>query len=90
MKIGIVSEGRDVAEAAQNGRITVRLIGEVLDKNHSPHSDHSFIASYKTGSEYRLTVFVEEVAEQEREMVYQIHDELKILGAPLSFVSTFS
>lgn len=90
MKLRITSVGSNTAEAAQNGRLAIRLIGEVLDKNHSPHSDHSFIASYKTGSEYRLTVFVEEVAEQEREMVYQIHDELKILGAPLSFVSTFS
>jgi len=90
VKIGIVSEGRDVAEAAQNGRITVRLIGEVLDRNHSKHSSHSFIASYKSGSGCKLTVFVGEVSENEKEMVYQMHDCLKIMDTPLSFITNFS
>lgn len=90
MRLGIVSIGKSVNEAAQNGRIAIRLIGEVLDRNQTAHPTHGFFASYKKGSECKLTVFVGEVSENEKEMVYQMHDCLKIMDTPLSFITNFS
>jgi hypothetical protein len=89
MRIGIVSTGNSVNEAAQNGRIAIRLIGEVLDRNHTVHPTHGFFASYKKGAECKVRVFVEEIGEEEKEIVYQMSDHLKILGPSFSFTANF-
>jgi hypothetical protein len=90
MKFGVMSMGSNTSEAAQVGRIAIRLIGEVLDRNHSPHSAHGFVASYKTGPECRLVVRVGGIAKEEREIVYQIQDTLRVFGSSLSFTANFS